>query len=141
VKETLSVGLENIKRELLEEIKTKIYEIVSGTYSVADEKTVLKILATYGGTREWEEFKKLLAYELETLEAALRKGRDIGCEPDRLLPIAAARSLKKWNKADGKPPADIANYNIDPAAVEKYLIELSNQSPEASTIISSYMEK
>jgi chromosome segregation ATPase len=141
--------LENIKREL-GKIKIKIDEIMSGigevsskirAYSVADGETVAKILKKYKDTRKWEEFKELLAYKPEILEAALTIGRDTGYEASQLLPIAAAYSLKKWDKKNGKPPAEIVNYKVDSGAVEKYLVDLSNQSQEAGVTISSYLEK
>jgi chromosome segregation ATPase len=141
--------LRNIEREL-GKIKSKIDEIMSGigevsskirAYSVADGETVAKILTNYRDTRKWEEFKELLAYGPEILEAVLRIGIDVGYEASQLLPIAAAYYLKKWVKKNGKPPAEIVNYKVDPGAVKKYLVDLSNQSQEAGVTISSYLEK
>jgi chromosome segregation ATPase len=137
--------LESAKREL-GEVKSKIDEIMSGleedwrkvrAYSAADGETIAKILTKYKSAKKWEKFKELLDYTPEVLEAALTIGRDTGYEASQLLPIAAAYSLKKWDKKSGKPPAEI----VDLEAVEKYLIDLSNQSQEASVTISSYMEK
>jgi uncharacterized protein YukE len=141
--------LESAKKEL-GKLKSRIDEIMSGTeevlskvmaYSAVDGETVAKILTRYKDTKRWEEFKELLVYTPEVLEASLAIGKDIGYEAPQLLPIAAAYSLKKWDKNNGKPPAEIVKYNIDTATVEKYLIELSNQSRQASIEISSYMEK
>jgi chromosome segregation ATPase len=144
--------LESAKREL-GEVKSKIDEIMSGleedwrkvrAYSAADGETIAKILTKYKSETfevgKWEEFKELLDYKPAVLEAALRIGRDTGYEASQLLRIAAAYSLKNWDKKSGKPPAEIVEI-VDLEAVKKYLIDLSNQSQEASVIISSYMEK
>jgi hypothetical protein len=103
------------------------------------KKVIAKILQKYKGTTKWEEFKELLAYTPEILRATLEMC-STDYSPNELLPIAAAYSLKKWDKEKGKPPAEIAKYGIDPGAVENYLVSLSNQSREASIQISSLFE-
>jgi hypothetical protein len=114
----------------VEKVTEKIVKNVR-CYTSIDVGTIVNILTKYKGTSKWDEFKELLTYSPDFLQAVLVIGTDVGYEPSELLPFATAYSLKTWDKKNGKPPSEIVKYKINPNSIKEYIIKLSNQSSEA----------
>jgi len=105
-KPKLSITKKNIGK-----VKKETEEIVKNVrcYTSIDTGTIVNILTKYKGTNKWDEFKELLTYSPDLLQAVLVIGTDVGYEPLELLPFATAYSLKRWDKKNGRPPSEIVD--------------------------------
>jgi hypothetical protein len=82
---------------------------------------------------------ELMEYDQEILRETLEIGRKEGSDPRELFPIIAAYELMNSNK--GRLPEEyIRRLGVDPKAVWRYIIELSNADYEFTMKASSIME-